>query len=815
MAVRNESATIGGLVLAGARDWPDATAIAFPEFAWTFADLEREALAVAKGLRAIGVRPGDHVGLVLPNGAHYVAALFGAAMTGATVVPLNTRYRRADLLYALEHSDVSVLLLSRTYREYFDFEGLVREIQAEHPLPRLREVVVLGTDEAGDLLAGAELLSVGAGISDAEMREVVAGIGNREIGLMLYTSGTTAFPKGCLLSHEAMVRCAAVWGQHSIGLGPGESIWIPNPLFHIGALSSMLASVAAGSTFHSLSYFDADAAVRTLSEVAVTAFFPVFDAIAMPILEHPDAAKLRFENVRFSFCTGNPRNVALVREAVPHAEHLNTYGMTETSGWCCLNFDSSEPLGPLPGGVPLPGVDLQVRTETGAAGIGELGVIHVRSWCTISGYYKDAVATAAALDAEGWFRTGDIGFLREDGSVRFQGRAGDMIKVGGENVAAVEVETFLAGHPAVRLVAVVGVPDSRLGTVPAAFLELYPGQSLTEDELHAYCAGAIARFKIPRHFRFVTADGWPMSTTKIRKTDLRDQMAHELGLAAAEHAGASPAMSVDATVADTYASAVLLTDLDLGGVRVALLTLNRPELHNPVDEPTIAALEQILRKLVDGGEHRAVIVTGAGSSFSSGGDLKGYQALFRDRPRFEAFVEAFGRVCLLLERSPLLTVAMVNGTCMAGGMEIALSCDLIMIAEGARIGDGHLKFSQMPGSGAQRLVRAIGVQRARHWLYSGDLHTAAEAVEAGLAMRAVPAADLHQATLDEVARLCRASPIALRLVKELVVAALTLPLDEGLALEEQTAVRYATGTNDSIEGITAFAERRPPHFTGT
>lgn len=531
MALRNENATIGALVLAGARDWPDAAAIAFPEFTWTFDDLRREAFAVAKGLRAVGVRPGDHVGLILPNGAHYIATLFGAAMTGATVVPLNTRYRRTDLLYALEHSDVSVLMLSRPYREYFDFEALVGEIRDTHPLPRLREVVVLGTDAAGDLLAGTELLAVGEGIADAEIEKVVAGRGPRETALMLYTSGTTAFPKGCLLSHEAMVRCAAVWAD-AIALAPGESIWIPNPLFHIGALSSMLASVGAGSRFLSLPFFDADVAVATLSEHAVTAFFPVFDSIALPLLEHPDADKLRFDQVRFSFCTGNPHNVARLREVLPNAEHLNVYGMTETAGWCALNFDVGEPLGPLPGGQGLPGVELQVRTADGLAAVGETGVIHVRSWCTTSGYYKDPVATALAIDADGWFCTGDLGFLQEDGSVRFQGRAGDMIKVGGENVAAVEVETFLAGHPAVRLVAVVGVPDARLGAVPAAFVELYPGESVTEEDILAYCAGSIARFKIPRYVRFVPADGWPMSTTKIRKNDLVDRLLAELDPAA-------------------------------------------------------------------------------------------------------------------------------------------------------------------------------------------------------------------------------------------------------------------------------------------
>ena len=157
---------------------------------------------------------------------------------------------------------------------------------------------------------------------------------------------------------------------------------------------------------------------------------------------------------------------------------------------------------------------------------------------------------------------------------------------------------------------------------------------------------------------------------------------------------------------------------------------------------------------------------------------------------------------------------MVNGTCMAGGMELALSCDILTVAEEARIGDGHLKFSQMPGSGAQRLVRAIGLQRARHWLLTGDLHTGAEAVEAGLAIGTVPLDSLRTYTLDEISRICSASPLALAGVKHLIVTAQTTPLDEGLEIEAGTAVDYATGSADAIEGITAFAERREPRFTG-
>jgi enoyl-CoA hydratase len=192
----------------------------------------------------------------------------------------------------------------------------------------------------------------------------------------------------------------------------------------------------------------------------------------------------------------------------------------------------------------------------------------------------------------------------------------------------------------------------------------------------------------------------------------------------------------------------------------------------------------------------------------------GYQVLFSDRPRFERFVQAFGRVCKLLERSKILTVAMVNGTCLAGGTELALACDLITLSDTARIGDGHLRFSMMPGSGVQRMVRAVGVQRARHWILTGDLVTAEVAVAAGLAIGAVSAHRLEDYTLEEVARICQASPLALAQVKSLIVTALTTSFDEGLEIEEQTAVGYATGSEDAIEGLRAFASKRAPRFTG-
>lgn len=529
-----EGKTLADLVMDGAARWAGAPAVKFPQFQWTYGELEGEAAMVAKGLLAHGIGPGDHVGLLLANGADFLRAFFGIALAGAVPVPLNVRYRKAELSYVIEHSDIKLLFLSADHRRHFDFESLVALILDEKKMPHSVRVVVLGSDDAAEpFVDGSTFISGGSTVSDGAMYGAACMAGIRHTGAMLYTSGTSASPKGCLLSNEALVRTATCWARRGVELGPGDSLWIPNPRFHIGALSSLLASLAVGATFLSLPHFDADAAVRMLSEEAVTAFFPVFDTVALPILEHGDAAMLRFDDVRYSFVIGNPSNIAKVKAALPHARHFNVYGMTETSGWCMFNYDDADPMDPLPGGVPLPGVAFRVMSldGRGEAATCELGQIHVRSWCTVSAYYKDERATAEAIDADGWFNTGDIGIRLEDGSLRFHGRGGDMMKVGGENVAAVEVEHLIASHPAVRQVAVVGVPDGRLREVPAAFIETHPGAELDGDDVTEFCRDKIARFKIPRYIRFVRGDEWPMSATKIRKGDLRERLTRELGLA--------------------------------------------------------------------------------------------------------------------------------------------------------------------------------------------------------------------------------------------------------------------------------------------
>jgi len=520
--------TLAGVILASAARWPEKVACRFPETELTYGELERDALTIAQGLRALGVRPGDHVGLLLPNGTDFIRSYFGVALASAVVVPFNTRYRRNDLSYVIAKSDVKVLILSAESRSHFDFEGLIRDLRSTDAFSMLQHVVVLSSDEAGDFIServfrdGAAREPVEAVLKSASLVRLDSPCA------LLFSSGTTAFPKGCLLSHETIVRGALTWGEGLIGMNERDSVWIPNPLFHIGALTTLTASVATGARFMSLPYFDADMAVDMLSTNAATLFFPVFEAVAMPVIDHPHADRVRFEDVRYAFTLGSPVNVDRVRRAIPHARHLNVYGSTETSGFCIFNLDTRE--APSSCGLPMPGVELKIVPfqDAGAAEDTKIGEMCIRSWCTLTEYYKDPAANETAFDSEGWFHTGDAGWVDDQGRVYFSGRKGEFLKVGGENVSPREIEMHIGSHEAVRQVAVIGIPDSRMGEVPAAYVELRSGFCLEETDLLAFCRDSIARFKQPRHIRFVDTADWPMSATKIKKSELRERLIAEL-----------------------------------------------------------------------------------------------------------------------------------------------------------------------------------------------------------------------------------------------------------------------------------------------
>jgi enoyl-CoA hydratase len=263
--------------------------------------------------------------------------------------------------------------------------------------------------------------------------------------------------------------------------------------------------------------------------------------------------------------------------------------------------------------------------------------------------------------------------------------------------------------------------------------------------------------------------------------------------------------------------AVLTEDVPLARGVARLLTLDRPEQRNPLDKVTVLTLRDLVAAANDDPDVQAIVITGNGPAFSAGGDLKGYQVLYRDPPALRGFLDDFAELCLLLERGRCVSVAMVNGACVAGGLEVALACDLVTIADDARIADGHLQFGQLPGAGgSQRLCRAIGLQKAKEMLLTGRFYSAADAVTMGLATLHAPRDDLRARTFELIGEVCAHSPLALARMKTLVGYAVDLTLDDALRAELELVHDYATTSFDAYEGLEAFAAkpRRAPAFRG-
>lgn len=540
--------TLGDLLLMAAAERPDADAVVFPDSRQSFAQLAAAARHRARGLQALGVEPGDHVGLLLPTCPEFPEILFAIALCGAVAVPVNARYRASELQYVIENADLVCLVTTDQIAEHVDFvarlsDGLPGLSEAPDPgqlslaaAPRLRQLVLLGDSTPPGFLPQARFDELCETVAPAAVETTRMRVRVRDPAIMLYTSGTTANPKGCPLTHEAIVRNSIALGRYRYQLTAEDRFWSPLPMFHIAAILPMVAIFDVGGAYLTMRYFDAGTALKMLEQERATATYPCFVTIMSDLIHHPDFPKtdlsrIRLMNSNFAVQPDSIREAML--KAMPDTIYVGTYGMTETAGTVCTSelTDSLEARCTRLG-TPLPGLEVRiVDPETGRElPPGERGEILVRGYSLFEGYYKDPEKTREAIDSEGFFHTGDIGSFDADGQIMFHGRIKDMLKVGGENVAAAEIETFLARHPAVKLAQVVGVPDARLQEVPAAFVELEPGATASEQELIDFCKGEIASFKIPRYIRFVSE--WPMSTSKIQKFRLRDQLLEELGIEA-------------------------------------------------------------------------------------------------------------------------------------------------------------------------------------------------------------------------------------------------------------------------------------------
>jgi acyl-CoA synthetase (AMP-forming)/AMP-acid ligase II len=532
--------TLPDLLARAAVRSPEADAIVFPSRRLSYAELDTRATEVARSLHSMGIRKGDHVGILMANSLEYVELFLGIALLGAWVVPINSRYKARELAYVVENADLALLFTTDAIDEYVDFvellsEALPRLAEATDPealsletAPLLRSIVLIGAKTPRGMVSQARFQSLAAATPREAIETARSRVAIRDVALMMYTSGTTAMPKGCPLSHEALVRTALEAGRTRFLVGPEDRMWDPLPMFHMSFVLPLLAVMDAGASLLSMERFEPAEALKYMESEQASLSFASFPTITQALLSHPeyDPTKLHFRLVNN---VAPPDTLRAMQSAMPFAVQISAYGLTEAGGVTAFGSpDDSLELRTTTSGRPFRGIEVEIRDlETGEPLLtGQRGEICIRGYCLFEGYYKDPEKTAATIEPDGWFHTGDLGCVNEEGYISYVGRTKDMLKVGGENVAAAEIESYLGTHPAVLIAQVVGVPDAKYDEVPAAFVELRPGASTSEQELIDFCRGEIASFKVPRHVRFV--DEWPMSATKIQKFRLRERMRAEL-----------------------------------------------------------------------------------------------------------------------------------------------------------------------------------------------------------------------------------------------------------------------------------------------
>jgi len=514
----NWTQRLGDFLEANAAAQGAAEAVVAGDARLTHAQLREEARGVARSLLALGIGRGDYVGLLMGNDARWVTSFFGAALLGAVTVPVNTRFKPPEIAFALRRAECRAVLLAGRFLG-IDYEAMLAEVRSD--LPALRHVVIVGGGTAEALTWEAFRARQA---SEAALDAAIAAVTAEDLLLVQYTSGTTAHPKGVLLTHHNMLRNAHVVAAR-LGLRGSDRYLNCRPFFHVaGSTLSLLACLVTGATLVTPPTFEPGAALDLLEAERCT-ITSGNDAIFQMLLAHPrfDPARV---HLRGGWAAAGPETMRRIVEQMGVAELCWAYGLSEASPNVVIS-DHRDPVDSriAGGAMPHDGLELRIADPASHAAlpIGTPGEIQLRGWSVMRGYLNDPETTRAAFTADGFLRTGDLGTLDAEGRLRMVGRLKDVIRVGGENVAPAEVEEVLSTHPAVALAQIVGVPDARLGEVPAAFVQLREGAAVTEAELLAWLKPRLANFRMPRHLRLVAGfDAIGMTASgKVQKTKLR------------------------------------------------------------------------------------------------------------------------------------------------------------------------------------------------------------------------------------------------------------------------------------------------------
>jgi fatty-acyl-CoA synthase len=495
MAERPRSRHLADLCAEMAQRGPDRSAVISRDRELTYAELDVAVSAAAAGLADRGLSRGSTLGLLCTNRWEWLVTALGAQRLGARVAAFNTFAKAWDLGHMLRHSGTELMVTldrfrSADYLATMGELGLAGDAGGEPTAPDVRAVMTIG-EAAGPDGSFADLLREAGGVA--------ASTSAADVAFLLYTSGSSARPKAVPLQHYALVENGFEIGER-MGLTAEDRVWVSVPLFWAyGACNALMATMSHGATLVLQEAFAAEEALALIERQRCTAAY-LLPNIARGLLEAPGFRESRVSSLRTGLTLGSPGEIRMIAERLGIGSICNIYGQTETYGNCCVTPSGwplerrAETQGP-----PLPRVELQIRDEGGAPlPVGEVGEIHVAGY-VMPGYA--AAEAASPIDADGFFATGDLGSLDEDGCLHFFARDNEMIKTGGINVSPVEVEEYLGLHDAVREVAVVGIEDERASEVVVAFAVLDAGAS--GEELRAWCAEGLAAYKVPARVHVV------------------------------------------------------------------------------------------------------------------------------------------------------------------------------------------------------------------------------------------------------------------------------------------------------------------------
>lgn len=531
--------TIGRLLEQTAEAHADRDAVVYPDrnIRYTYAQFDSLCRQTAKGLMRMGIGKGDHVAIWASNIPEWLAVQFATAKIGAVLVTVNTNYQAHELDYLLKQSDAAALIIMDSYRgtSYPDIvNSLIPELQEAKPgqlkserYPFLKTLIYIGNKRLPGLYHWDDIEILAKTVTDAELKARMNGLDKDDVINMQYTSGTTGFPKGVMLTHFNVINNAANIAE-CMALSSQDRMCIPVPFFHcFGCVLGVLACVSVGAAMIPVPEFDPVTVLKTVEKEKCTALHGV-PTMFIAELHHPDFDAYDLSTLRTGIMAGSPcpsEVMKAVIERMGMKDITIAYGQTEASPVITQTRANDSFIRRVETtGRALPHTEVKI-VEPGTCQEVQRGVqgeLCTRGYHVMKGYYKDKEATRKAINHDGWLFTGDLAVMDEDGYCRITGRLKDMLIRGGENIYPREIEEFLYRHPAVLDVQVVGVPDAKFGEEAAAWIKLKDGKSVSSDELKAYCKGKIARHKIPRYVIFT--DDYPMTASgKIQKYKLREK----------------------------------------------------------------------------------------------------------------------------------------------------------------------------------------------------------------------------------------------------------------------------------------------------